>query len=136
LIDKKIGSKIKQIRTSWGITQIELAERVGISFQQIQKYEKGSTRISVMRLQQVSRALGINISVFFEAEDSALKVSDLPLKYFPERDAANNLQPLNKEEITLLKLFRKIKNKKLREGVIKQLRGGAELEKKKLEPAS
>lgn len=128
LIDKKIGLKIRRIRKNWGLSQIDLAERIGLSFQQIQKYEKGSTRISVMRLQQISEALGINITTFFEEEKSALKVSDHALKYNSGRDPIESFQPLDKEEITLLKLFRKTRNKKVREGIIKQLRGIVELE--------
>lgn len=128
LIDKKIGLKIRQIRKSWGLSQIDLAERIGLSFQQIQKYEKGSTRISVMRLQQISEALGINITTFFEEKKSDLKVSDHALKYNSGKDSIEIFQPLDKEEITLLKLFRKTRNKKVREGIIKQLRGIVELE--------
>ena len=128
MINKKIGLKIKQMRKRWGLSQIELAEKIGISFQQIQKYEKGSTRISVMRLQQISDALDVNIRAFFEEEEKPLKVSDLALKYTPVGDTFESLQPLNKEEITLLKLFRKTRNKKIRQGMIKQLRGVIELE--------
>ncbi len=127
MTDKKIGQKIKQIRKSWGLSQSELAERVGISFQQIQKYEKGSTRISVMRLQQISKALGVNISAFFEEGQRIPKVSDIALRYIPGGDPLETFQPLNKEEITLLKLFRKTKNKKVREGILMQLRGVIEL---------
>ncbi len=134
LIEKKIGLKIKQIREGWGLTQIELAEKIGISFQQIQKYEKGLTRISVMRLQQISEALGINIITFFEEGEKAFKLSDVALKYAPEGDKIESFQPLNKEEITLLKLFRKTENKKIREGILKQLRGIVELEKQNKGP--
>lgn len=131
MIDKKIGQKIKRIRKSWGFSQIELAERVGISFQQIQKYEKGLTRISVMRLQQISEALGVNISSFFEEGEKTPKVSDFPLTYTPGSTAPETFQPLNKEEINLLKLFRKTRNKKVREGILKQLHGIVELEGQK-----
>jgi transcriptional regulator with XRE-family HTH domain len=131
LIDKKIGQKIKQIRKSWGLSQMELAERMGISFQQIQKYEKGSTKISVMRLQQLSKALGVNIASFFEEGERTPKVSELTSKYTSRGDRLENLQPLNKEEITLLKLFRRIRNRKIRESMIKQLKGIIELENKK-----
>ena len=65
---------------------------------------------------------------FFETEEKTPKVSDQPLKYIPERDTVYDLQPLSKEEIILLKIFRKIRNKNLREGIIKQLRGVSELE--------
>ena len=131
MLDKKIGLKIKQIRKSWGLSQIELAERIGISFQQIQKYEKGSTRISVMRLQQISEALGVNITAFFEEGERIPKVSDLALRYTPGGDPLETFQPINKEEITLLKLFRKTKNRKVREGILKQLRGVIEVENQK-----
>ena len=131
MIDKKIGLKIKQIRKIWGLSQSELAERVGISFQQIQKYEKGSTRISVMRLQQISEALDVNISEFFEEGERIPKVSDIALRYAPGVDPLETFLPLNKEEITLLKLFRKTRNRKVREGILKQLRGVIELENQK-----
>lgn len=134
MIDKKIGLKIRQIRKSWDLSQIELAERIGISFQQIQKYEKGSTRISVMRLQQISEALGVNITLFFEEWERIPKVSDLALRYTPGGNRLETFQPLNKEEITFLKLFRKTKNRKVREGILKQLRGVIEVQNQKQEP--
>ncbi len=135
MIDKKIGLKIKQIREGWGLTQIELAEKIGVSFQQIQKYEKGATRISVMRLQQLSEAFGINIVKFFEEKEKTLEVSDIALKYTPGEDRIESFPPLNKQEITLLKLFRKTRNKKVREGIIKQLRGIVEMENQHKEPS-
>ena len=135
MIEKKIGLKIKRIRKSWGLSQSELAERIGISFQQIQKYENGSTKISVMRLQQISEALGVNITAFFEEEEKIPKVSDSTLRYTLGGAYPETFQPLNKEEITLLKLFRKTRNKKVRAGALKQLQGIVELENQKQEPA-
>lgn len=131
MINKKIGKRIKEIRNSWGLSQLDLAERVGISFQQIQKYEKGATRISVIRLYQISEALGVDIRDFFKKSQKGIKVSDASLTYLPKSNDPDNLQPLNKDEIILLKLFRKIGNKKLRESVLKQLRGIIELETNK-----
>lgn len=128
LINKKIGSKIRQLRKGWGLSQIELAEKVGISFQQIQKYEKGATRISVMRLHEISDALGVSITAFFEKEEGIAKVSDPGLRYTPGGENLTILQPLDKQEIALLRLFRKIGNKKMREGILKQLQGIIELE--------
>jgi transcriptional regulator with XRE-family HTH domain len=130
-IEKKIGQKIRQLRKDWGFSQIELAEKIGVSFQQIQKYEKGATRISVMRLQEISDALGISITSFFEEYERAPKVSDHTIRYSPGGTHPEGLQPLSKEDVTLLKLFRKVKNKKVKEGIIKQVRGLIELEKQK-----
>ena len=130
MIDKKIGQRIKALRNHWGLSQIELAERIGISFQQIQKYEKGSTRISVMRLQQLSEALHVDIYDLI-GEVKTINVSDFKSGYGSGKIRSETLHPLNKEEKTLLKLFRKIKNKKIREGILKQLRGIIEVESKK-----
>jgi len=123
--------QIKQIRKSRGLSQIELAERVGISFQQIQKYEKGVANITVSRLQQLSDALGIHITSFFEEGNFVPKVSGPTLEYTPGEPPLEYSQLLNKEEVIILKFFRKIRNKKLREGLLKQIRGIIELEKKK-----
>lgn len=133
MIDQKIGEKIRQLRKNWGLSQGELAEKIGISFQQVQKYEKGSTRISVMRLQQISEVLGVDITSFFEQGRSLPKVSDFSLEYTSGEELRETLLPHNKEEITLIKLFRKTKNRKVREGIIKQLRGVVELENRKPE---
>jgi len=129
LINRKIGEKIKSLRKSWGLSQLDLAERIGISFQQIQKYEKGTTKISVMRLYQISKALGTDIKYFFREKANDLKLSDSSTGYMPGMDALDTPQPLDKDEILLLKLFRKIGNKKLRESIFKQLRGIIDMEK-------
>ncbi len=132
LIDKAIGQKIRELRNRWGLSQSELAERIGISFQQIQKYEKGSSRISVMRLQQIAEALGASPASFLEEGEKRFKITDVSVKYSDDessRETPN--EPLSKEEIALLRLFRKVKNRKLREGILKQVRGVVELEKMK-----
>lgn len=104
---------------------------MGISFQQIQKYEKGVTKISIFRLQQVSEALGIHITDFFKERELTPKVSDLGRGYASEEIPFEHYQRSNQDEVLFLKLFRRIKNKKLREGLLKQMRGIIELEKKK-----
>jgi transcriptional regulator with XRE-family HTH domain len=55
---KQIGIKIKRIPEARGMFQMELAEEAGVSFQQIQKYEKGIHRVSAERIQQIAKALG------------------------------------------------------------------------------
>lgn len=133
LINKKIGEKIRQLRKGWGLSQSELAEKIGVSFQQVQKYEKGSTAVSVARLQQISEVLGVNITSFFKQGESLPKVSDFSIEYTSGEEPRKTFLPLDKEEITLIKLFRKTKNRKIREGIIKQLRGVIELESQKSE---
>lgn len=127
---KEIGAEIKRIRKDLGMSQMKLAEEVGVSFQQIQKYEKGVNKISMEMIQRIAMALGISVNAFFEKEKVPM-VLEPPGKYYSKR---KNLMdetslPLNSEEITLIKLFRKIESKKIREGLIKQLSGLAELER-------
>jgi transcriptional regulator with XRE-family HTH domain len=134
-INKNIGEKLRHVRRYLGLSQMDLAEKVGISFQQIQKYEKGITNISVARLRQVSEALGTHIGVFLEPEAEVSKIAEPVKTYGSEESWLEAANPLDKQEATLLKLFRKIRNKKVREGIIKQLRGTVELEKgKKTDP--
>ena len=123
----QIGAEIKRLREALGISQMKLAEEVGVSFQQIQKYEKGISRISVDRIQQIARALGVSVHTFLEKEE-APTVSEPASKYSPQtRLIEEVLLPLSPEEVQLLQLFRKIDNKKIREGLVKQLRGIIEL---------
>jgi len=65
-IDKYIGRQIKLRRNYLKMSQDKLGQSVGLTFQQIQKYEKGLNRISVSRLWQISHALQVNILYFFE----------------------------------------------------------------------
>jgi len=102
---KEIGAEIKRIRKFFGISQMRLAERVGVSFQQIP------------------------VERFFEREKS-LFVSESHEKY-PSKKPLQSDRPLSSEESTLIQLFRKVENRKIREGLIKQLKGIVELETRK-----
>ena len=66
LIDLHVGKRLRQRRSLLGMSQEKLAEGVGITFQQIQKYERGSNRIGASRLYQFSIILGVSVSYFFE----------------------------------------------------------------------
>jgi transcriptional regulator with XRE-family HTH domain len=65
-VDAHVGKRIRHRRWMVGMTQQQLADQVGIKFQQIQKYETGMNRVSASRLWDVADALGVTISFFFE----------------------------------------------------------------------
>lgn len=65
-VDVHVGKRIRQRRWLIGMTQQQLADAVGIKFQQIQKYETGMNRVSASRLWDVARTLGVTIDFFFE----------------------------------------------------------------------
>jgi transcriptional regulator with XRE-family HTH domain len=65
-IDKHVGSRVRMRRVLIGMSQEKLGEALGITFQQIQKYEKGTNRIGASRMQQISTVMGVPVSYFFE----------------------------------------------------------------------
>ena len=65
-VDTHVGSRVRLRRTMLGMSQEKLGESLGITFQQIQKYEKGSNRIGASRLQRMSEVLNVPVSFFFE----------------------------------------------------------------------
>jgi len=66
VIDSHVGKKIRYQRWRIGMTQAALAERIGVKFQQVQKYETGANRISASRLWETAKALDVPITFFFE----------------------------------------------------------------------
>jgi transcriptional regulator with XRE-family HTH domain len=65
-IDVHVGARLRQRRLTRGVSQEKLGEQLGVTFQQIQKYEKGSNRIGASRLFEVSRILDIPVGYFYE----------------------------------------------------------------------
>ncbi|MCV2865221.1 helix-turn-helix domain-containing protein [Albidovulum sediminicola] len=75
-VDVHVGKRVRHRRWMVGMTQQQLAEKVGIKFQQIQKYETGMNRISASRLWDIAEALSVPISFFFEGLDSGVAPTD------------------------------------------------------------
>jgi transcriptional regulator with XRE-family HTH domain len=69
-LDKRIGQKIHELRIAMGLSRHQLAERIGVTHQQTQKYEKGVNRISAGRLAQIATALNKPIGFFFDSTDN------------------------------------------------------------------
>lgn len=74
-VDVYVGSVIRKLRRDAGMTQQQLAEMVGIKFQQIQKYETGANRVSASRLWEIARALDVPIERFFRDFDESLMLA-------------------------------------------------------------
>ena len=70
-VDAHVGKRIRHRRWMVGMTQQQLADKVGIKFQQIQKYETGMNRVSASRLWDISEALGVPIAFFYEGLQSS-----------------------------------------------------------------
>jgi transcriptional regulator with XRE-family HTH domain len=97
---KEVGRRIRQFRQDAGLSQEALAELVGVSFQQVQKYESGHTTLNILKLQHIALALKAQVSEFF---------SSAPTQH---------VRPTGEED-QLLQSFRRIKNVELRGCVLK-----------------
>ena len=75
-IDKHVGSKIRERRILMGLTQQDLAEAIGVTYQQAHKYEKGINRISAGRLLQIAQTLGTTVDLFFEGLETNMTALD------------------------------------------------------------
>ena len=117
-VDKLIGTRIRLQRTAIGMSQEKLGDILGITFQQIQKYEKGTNRVGAARLQAIADALGVPVSFFFEQRSS---VGDTP------EGAPYGIQDLltSKEGIELARAFLKIENPAMRRALVDMARAAA-----------
>ncbi len=89
-VDVHVGKRVRHRRWMVGMTQQQLAERVGIKFQQIQKYETGMNRISASRLWDISAALGVPVAFFFEGlgeNGDEAKQNSLPGDILADKEA-------------------------------------------------
>ncbi|WP_375255040.1 helix-turn-helix domain-containing protein [Yoonia sp.] len=95
-VDVHVGKRIRQRRWINGTTQQQLAEAVGIKFQQIQKYETGMNRVSASRLWDIAKVLNVDVSFFFEGiavdQDSAKGASDMPSDVLTDKEALELLR--------------------------------------------
>lgn len=95
-VDVHVGKRIRHRRWMNGTTQQQLAEKVGIKFQQIQKYETGMNRVSASRLWDIAHALGVPVSFFFEGIEansaSQAQYSEMPGDILADREALELLR--------------------------------------------
>jgi transcriptional regulator with XRE-family HTH domain len=94
-VDVHVGKRIRHRRWTLGTTQQQLAERVGIKFQQVQKYETGMNRVSASRLWDIAAALGVPVSFFFEGMDGIAADgagADRPSDILSDREALELLR--------------------------------------------
>lgn len=92
-VDMHVGKRIRHRRWLKGMTQQQLAECVGIKFQQIQKYETGANRVSASRLWDIATALEVEISFFFEGIET--EETDAPAKESVPADLMGDKEALD-----------------------------------------
>src|SRR5215208_965481 len=112
-IDIHVSSRVRLRRMMLGMSQEKLGEHLGITFQQIQKYEKGTNRIGASRLQNISTVLAVPVSFFFEDAPGPIGISAAGMG--ESRPASYMTDFLSSSEgIQLNKAFTRIKDNKMR----------------------
>ncbi len=118
-VDRHVGSRVRMRRILLGMSQEKLGEQLQLTFQQIQKYEKGMNRIGASRLQQISRILGVPVEYFFEGAPQLSERPPVENGFDDQGDATYVADFLaTNEGVQLNRAFLKIKDPKLRRRVV------------------
>jgi transcriptional regulator with XRE-family HTH domain len=128
-IDKHVGSRVRMRRMMLGMSQEKLGDALGLTFQQVQKYEKGTNRIGASRLQQISNILQVPVEFFFEgAPELAVGAPSIDLKDAPSPAYVSEFLATS-DGLALTKAFMRISDAKLRRRIVdlvQQIAGGDE----------
>lgn len=120
-IDVHVGNRIRLRRTLLGMSQEKLANLLGLTFQQVQKYEKGMNRVGASRLWDISKVLETPIGFFYEDMDKdvanqsprTFSSNNEQQLFFEEEETDFSSDPMNRQEtIELVKAYYKIQNRK------------------------
>jgi transcriptional regulator with XRE-family HTH domain len=115
-IDKHVGSRVRMRRMMLAMSQEKLGDALGLTFQQVQKYEKGTNRIGASRLQQISLILQVPVAFFFEGAPAPAGTSaesgEAPSPAYVTDFLATT------DGLTLVKAFMRIPNAKLRRRIV------------------
>ena len=115
-VDKHVGSRMRMRRLLVGMSQEKLGEALGITFQQIQKYEKGANRVSASRLQQAAKVLAVPVDFFYEGGPQVETVGT----GFAESGSSAYVSDflMTNEGVQLVKAFLRIKDGSVRRRVV------------------
>jgi len=116
-IDVHVGRRVKMRRMLVGMSQEKLGEQLGLTFQQVQKYEKGANRIGASRLWDLSRILDVPVRFFFEGARSG---ADQAAEGFTEESQSDFVLDFiqSSEGVQLIKAFVRIKDESVRRGIV------------------
>jgi transcriptional regulator with XRE-family HTH domain len=115
-VDKYVGSRVRMRRIMLGMSQEKLGEALGLTFQQIQKYEKGTNRVGASRLQQISEVLHVPVSFLFDGGPSGAIGSEASAESASPAYIADFLA--TSEGLALTRAFTRIPDAKLRRSIV------------------
>lgn len=114
-IDRLVGQRLRWRRRELRLTQEKLGELLNLTFQQVQKYEKGVNRISAGRLYEIAAALGVQIAYFYEGASELLPERGIMIA---ENDATSNTPILDADTLELIAAFQSITDPNLRRSLL------------------
>lgn len=117
-VDIHVGRRLRARRTILGMSQEDLGETAGVTFQQIQKYERGMNRIGSSRLYNFARTLGVNVSYFFD--DYSEETDGKGFAEDADTFLIENVD--NKEILSLVRCYQSIEDKKVRRKMLSLIR--------------
>jgi transcriptional regulator with XRE-family HTH domain len=125
-VDIHVGNRVRLQRMLIGISQEKLGERLGLTFQQVQKYEKGINRIGASRLFELSRVLGVPVQFFYE--DAPVSGAQSAAPGFAERSSDSHVFEFlsSREGLELNRAFSRITDPKVRKSVLDLVRSLAD----------
>ncbi|MEO1198338.1 MAG: helix-turn-helix domain-containing protein [Pseudomonadota bacterium] len=115
-VDIHVGSRVRMRRVLIGMSQEKLGAELGLTFQQVQKYEKGANRIGASRLYQISSILGVPVSFFFEGVEAT--TGDSPAGLAEERTGYSADMLTSPEGLALNRAFFKISDQNVRRRIV------------------
>ncbi len=124
-VDLHVGAQVRARRVLLGLSQEKLADGLGITFQQVQKYERGSNRISASRLYYMARLLDVSVSFFFEGLEDA-RIARARGEPAPSTIAGGDIPEdlmSRKETLSLLRYYYSITDSNLRQKFTELLKG-------------
>ncbi len=127
-VDVHVGARVQQRRVLLGLTQTDLGDAAGLSYQQVQKYERGTNRIGASRLCELSRVLDVSIEYFFEDMPTAVAAISPAPKGRGNAKKLTGYEPdpmANRETLVLVRAFYKIEDADVRKGVYQLIKGAA-----------
>lgn len=127
-IDTHVGKRLRMRRTMLGLSQEALAKAVGITFQQVQKYEKGANAMNANRLYEFAKCMNIPVAYFFEGLEAIIP-AEKPATAFEEQTATFEFagQPVSdRESLEMMKAFKRIKEQPVRKRMADLVRAVAD----------
>jgi transcriptional regulator with XRE-family HTH domain len=124
-LDAMVGAKIRILRIDRGLRQSDLAKKIGVTYQQIQKYEKGANRVGASRLSRLAAVLGVSVGELFEAANSKRAAANSPFQLLSEPGA-----------LRVLKAYVRTSNPRVRRAIANLVEGIADKQPAAKSPVS